>query len=1058
MKQFMIGVLLAFAWMANATEWRIDVRNSAYDRRDLVVSHEVNQQWVELMKDHTLAEVTDDGRKEPVPCVMDESGEHPVLSWLMGGATAADQKRSFELVSRDTVAVLAGGLAVVEREDRIEIENRDYRLWQPVKGRGGFPQEITYARSGFMDNELYFLDRLVCAAPQGGIQQFSAKDCAGARTKLLFNSPLRAVVETTTGFGPDGTDATDRAQVTYRYSYTAFSPVIEVSASYLRGDSRVWREVHFLHLSREKQGPYKEVLTGSPLRRHPLNAKGEKSAAVSGANWAVLSDGVNSCGAGYRDVLCWDASDEFVYYIRSGHRTWEAASLYFEGALYIGPGSDETVYDSWMGIDHRVEIRFVKDGHEVLPIDQPPVVGKYTLENSDLKIAFASAEQGFDCLGIENTKADEIRFVNPHDGLAGFWRLTFKGPAGTNGVRETVEIDNHTPAAKRFADQKKREMVFTWEGMDLPGEPAAVDVIAHVTLDKATGESRWRLSVQNRSQVYGLWESDYPVLLSVAKPGKGDLVAPRGNWGGSLLKNSNGTQFLNYPSHSCPVQCLAYQMGVAGLYIAAHDGAASAKSLVINTSQDVTWRQPAANAGVAGAACAPEYPVVIAAYTGSWWEMARRYRGWALQQQWTSKGAIKERSDYPQNLKDLSFWMITSGGAESVQNTMQRAAGLFPGLTIGTHWYNWHVIPFDNSYPEYFPTKPGVAEATKKMTGDGQVIMPYINGRLWDRDIESFKGAIPAACKQPSGDFYVEHYGVNSRNLVPMCPYTAFWQSRVTEICTRLVDEVGVNSIYLDQIGAAKPGLCYDPSHGHPVGGGHHWVDGYRTMLTPIKSFCVERGVSLTTENTAKPYMDNIDAYLTWNPRYETDIPLLPAIYSGYTVYFSSPQAREDTLEAFCAAQGRDFLWGCQLGWNDGWILEEPHRAKQKFQYELCQYRARAREFFLYGQFLDDLKFDGEMPHLQHTWNRSTPHAANLPVVMGTIWRSPDGSDAIFLINAGAEPQKVRFDLSKQDQLKGRRTWKVQRMTLEGVAPDLESRGAVEIEMAPHCVTGYRIK
>jgi hypothetical protein len=57
------------------------------------------------------------------------------------------------------------------------------------------------------------------------------------------------VVETATGFGRDGREAADRPQVVYRYIYTAFSPVTEVSANYRRGDDRIWREVHFMHLS-----------------------------------------------------------------------------------------------------------------------------------------------------------------------------------------------------------------------------------------------------------------------------------------------------------------------------------------------------------------------------------------------------------------------------------------------------------------------------------------------------------------------------------------------------------------------------------------------------------------------------------------------------------------------------------------------------------------------------------------------------------------------------------------------------------------------------------------
>ena len=1048
-------MLLALVSFVGAAEWRIDVRNSAYDRNDLVVSHEVDQQWVELLKKNTLVEVSSSGEERPVPCVIDNSGGHPALVWMMGGATAPYQKRSFRLAPKGAFAVLGGGLKVAERDGRIEIDNADYKLWQPVEGSGGFPQDITYVRSGVKDSELYFLDRIVCDRPQGGIVQYCAKDCNGARTTVLFSSPLRAVVETTTGFGSKGAESKELPQVVYRYTYTAFSPVIEVTANYSRGDDRVWREVHFMHLSREKRGPYKELFTGSPLKKHALRAAGEKSGALSSANWAVLSDGLNSCGAGFRNVLFWDASDEFVYYIRSATRSWERGSLYFSGGLYFGPGTDKADYDSWMGADRQPEISFYKDGSKVLPIEQQQVAGEYELKNGDMKIAFASAEQGFDCLGIENSLEDEKRFVNPHDEMAGFWRLTFKSSKDDKGERESLTIDNHVMAKNRFVEKKKRELVFTWEGIDLPGEPAAVDVIAHVKLDKASGESQWRIDVRNRSKKFGLWESDYPVLLSVTKPGHGDLVAPRGNWGGSLLKRSSESEYLNYPSHSCPVQCLAYQLGEAGLYIGAHDGAATAKSLVINSSQDVTWRHPAANAGVPGAAGAPEYPVVISAYNGSWWEMARKYRKWALQQRWTSKGLIKERSDYPKNLQELSFWMIMSAKAEGALTTMKRAGALFPGLTIGSHWYNWHQIPFDNSYPEYFPTKPGVPEATKKMVGNGQVIMPYINGRLWDKDIESFKAAAPAACKKASGEIYVEHYGRNPRNLVPMCPVTELWQKRVQEICRRLVDEVGVNSIYLDQIGAAKPQLCYDPSHGHPLGGGHHWVDGYRMMLTPIKEYCIKRGVSLTTENTAEPYMDNIDAYLTWNPRYETDIPLLPAIYSGYTIYFSSPQAGDDTLNAFCAAQGRDFLWGCQLGWNASWILDENHREKQKFQYELCKYRASARDFFLYGQLLDDLSFENELPYIRHTWHRNWAHCANLPAVMGTIWQAPDGRNALFMVNVSAEEQAVSINLSEQSCLKKRRSWKLRQLTSDGLKDELETKSSLKLKIPPHSVRAF---
>ena len=57
------------------------------------------------------------------------------------------------------------------------------------------------------------------------------------------------------------------------------------------------------------------------------------------------------------------------------------------------------------------------------------------------------------------------------------------------------------------------------------------------------------------------------------------------------------------------------------------------------------------------------------------------------------------------------------------------------------------------------------------------------------------------------------------------------------------------------QIGAAGAVLCYDKSHGHPLAGGHWWVDGYWKMLGPLqqKIAQVSPDKMLTTESNAEP-------------------------------------------------------------------------------------------------------------------------------------------------------------------------------------------------------------
>lgn len=1025
-------------------EYTLDVRNGAYERVNAVVSHTVTREWERTSATHALAEVTS-GKPVPVPCGIDASGERPALVWLLSDKTAPGAVRRFAWIPKVGDRAFAGDLNVTSGASAIAISNSYFRLNQPVRGGGGFPRDITYVQSGHTDPQLYFLDRVV-RFRDGKTAQYCAKECEDAETRVVFQSPLRVTVEARTGFGKRAADTPGQPRVVYRYTYTAFSPVVEVSARYTREDSDPWRELHFLHLSRNEQR-YTAFVTGDPLKEHALQPKGAPSKAVGSSQWAVMADGDDACGVGFDGAVCWDASNEFVYYVRSACEAWAGRTHRLEGGIYFGPARGGAWYGQWLGRERQPEVRFFRDGKPWVPVERETLRGAFELTNQALRIVFDTATNGFDCLGIENRLADDVRFVLTREGAAGLWSLTFKTPPDATGKQEAVVLDNHSGGSVRLTSERVRNGAdFVWSGLDLPGEAGVVDVRAEVRLEAGAGASAWRLKVTNRSKRFGLWSSDYPLLCGVAAPGVAEVLLPRGNWGGTLLPRHRSAYAGRYPSFGCPLQMLAFNLGEAGLYLAAHDGAARAKELVVTRAQDVTFRLLAENAGVPGAAGAPDYPVVIAAYKGDWWQAARRYRTWALQQSWTSRGPLRQRPDYPKQLQDVAFWMLLSGKPENVGRVMLEAEKRYAGVPIGVHWYGWHEIPFDNSYPEYFPTLAGMGEAARAMAQRGQTVMPYINARLWDRDIPSFSGAYPAACKQSSGTNYVEIYG-SGRNLVPMCPYTRLWQDKVQAICHRLMDECGVNGIYLDQIGSAAPVVCYDASHGHPVGGGRHWVDGYHTMLRQVKAEAAGKGVALTTEDSSEPYMDVIDGCLAWNPRYQEDVPLLPAVYSGYTVYFTSPQAAHDTVDAFCAAQARDFLWGSQLGWNGAWILQEENREKQQFQYALCRYRQAAKDFFVYGQLLDEVRPLNDVPLVTHMWNRNQPHTARVPAVLATMWRDGRGRLAVFVVNTSGVLQPFAFDVDPCRWLKSRGLWRLSALTPEGET-------AIGLEKDQHAVLG----
>jgi hypothetical protein len=58
----------------------------------------------------------------------------------------------------------------------------------------------------------------------------------------------------------------------------------------------------------------------------------------------------------------------------------------------------------------------------------------------------------------------------------------------------------------------------------------------------------------------------------------------------------------------------------------------------------------------------------------------------------------------------------------------------------------------------------------------------------------------------------------------------------IASTVARLVNQYGVDGVYIDQIAIATPKPCWDPTHKHEGGGGHYWTAGYRTMLQHVRA------------------------------------------------------------------------------------------------------------------------------------------------------------------------------------------------------------------------------
>ena len=625
--------------------------------------------------------------------------------------------------------------------------------------------------------------------------------------------------------------------------------------------------------------------------------------------------------------------------------------------------------------------------------------GAVVLEGSGIKAVLDGADGGFGILELVNKRCDvPVSFGRGTPGKSRLWNLEFwRDGNKTNGV---CSVDNLAPSNRRVK-RMDGELCLFWEGISLEGEEGCIDVAAKVTLSPSGDAVKWRLGVRNRSARWGLSSTEYPIVDHVVEPGKAAAFLPLGILGGRLIPVfKKGMKLHPYPSGSVPVQTMAFFVGDAGMQMTALDDGAQEK--VFDTrdfSARIWYRCP--DEGRPGAANAPDYAVETAAFKGDWWCAAKRYRAWALRQKWTSKGPLASRSDFSRRLADTGYIVNWDFPPEKLTNIVEKKVQEWNGIPIGIHWYCWHKIPFDHSYPEYFPEKAGAVEASGLMRASGVLAMPYINGRLWDSAILSFTNAYPAACKMPDGkSLYIERYA-KKRPTVPMCPTTEIWREKLRGICERLTDHLGATGIYFDQIAQEPPAPCHDPAHGHPLGGGRWWVDGYRELMRPIREKASAHNVPLTTECAAEPYMDSVDGFLVWLTRSPHEVPFLPAVYSGYTIYWGTPQDVRDTLDSYCAFQGREFLWGILPGWHGS---SDPE--KSAFLKAICRERLANKDYLVYGELVGNLETIGEIPKTGGRINKFPAIDMRVPAIMGTVWRNADGTKRrAFVVNVSGQEQ-----------------------------------------------------
>lgn len=600
------------------------------------------------------------------------------------------------------------------------------------------------------------------------------------------------------------------------------------------------------------------------------------------------------------------------------------------------------------------------------------------------------------CVGGENMLPEGGSTTHP-------WQLTFIGPDGENP--SFIPRFGYYDGGEFSRGDGFSMLVFTWRVLLGAGDASPVRM--SVTLGNDSELPEWRLEV-DLPDGWLVTETEFP-RIAVNRPDGAKGILPVG-YGTEYTIGSSGQLQSRYPSCTGTMQLVMMHHKEGTAYFAAKDKGGSGKVLrMLSEGRNLIFiHQVTASYGwtVNGRFSLP-WCAVLGFSRDGWQQTAIKwYRPFTFETQWGARTLT--RRPIAEWLKNADMWLRPADATPEMMESVRKAMRYY-GRGVGLHWYYWHNHPHDVKYPEYFPEKPGFREMIAETQNLGGFVTPYINGRLWDPATDSYKAlnGAEASCRKPDGTLYTEIYSSKVLNTVT-CPASDIWREIQNGLNHRLLTDLKVDGVYMDQIGCASSEPCYATNHGHAPGGGDWWPAAYRSLLEEMRGKMYGEKNAMTTEENAECYIDLFDMMLVVNSPHNSHtrmVPLFPLVYADrciYSGYTYVPWKLNDGSMNFITM--KSLLWGSQLGWVNPVLLMNPDNHREAaFLKTLADFRKGQHDLFLGGRFMGEYVPEGDNP------TQVIPNYETTPVVLAAEWESISGKRVWIVVNMSENDRTVRL-------------------------------------------------
>jgi len=548
----------------------------------------------------------------------------------------------------------------------------------------------------------------------------------------------------------------------------------------------------------------------------------------------------------------------------------------------------------------------------------------------------------------------------------------------------------------------------------------------------AESESVWRVRLKNRTDDLVVIEVMFPVLRGIAIGDRCDdsvLVFPHHAgeriqdpvrtmtsrrymefWRGATVREDSGiyAREMNYCGLASMMWMDLYTEngGTArGIYAGSHD-----PTFILTGIRSETGGPESPWMGLAFRKHVPirpgsvweSSPYSVALHDGDWRWGALHYRSWILHH--IKMPVIPKHLAYDSALcprYDLKNGGVVLHKYNEIPKMYDQA--LQEGIN---HLFisAWNRSGFDTDYPEYVPDMElgsswELAEGCRSIRQRNGKCSFYINVRLFDLESDYYERLGKYwALKDYRGDIYRESYG--PRSFAVLCPGNSQWRKWAVDTASWMSRAFGAQGIYLDQLGSADPFPCYDESHSHTVGGGHHhglYNHGYMAMIREVRDRITEIDPHsfIMIENCGDIYSQYLYANLTWNgAAYDEFFDMYKYTFPEFIqINMVNPRRVDDPAERgawFYRDMARAFVLG-SVFWSElGDRFEEGDERLLGYFRSALRLRQQAAPFIARGVY----RYTDGMDFVNGTGSERTPEA---------FWRD-DGKSAASEVDWTALP------------------------------------------------------